>query len=72
MTHNDDEEDQAVVQTRYGYIRGNGMMRAIFAMWPTAAKKRRIHKLLNDERTNMNDKKGNKKPHDWRMSTETM
>ena len=56
-TQDEDEEDQTIVQTKYGHIRKSGMMRAIFTMWPTAAKKVRIRKLLNEERKSMNDKK---------------
>jgi hypothetical protein len=39
-----EEQEQTLIQTKYGYLRKEGAVRAIFKMWPTAARKLRTEK----------------------------
>jgi hypothetical protein len=45
-----EEQEQTLLQTKYGYLRKEGAVRAIFKMWPTAARKLRTEKQMDVER----------------------
>jgi hypothetical protein len=47
-----EEQEQTLIQTKYGYLRKEGAVRAIFTMWPTAARKLRTEKQMDTERKN--------------------
>ncbi len=53
----DEEGELQLIQTKYGYLRKEGMQRAIFQMWITAARKLRIEKQLNYDRNNCQEEK---------------
>jgi hypothetical protein len=62
----DEEQEQTLIQTKHGYLRREGACRAIFKMWPTAARKLRMEKQLDAERKKNIWTTEERRQHNWK------